>query len=124
MALASASSTWARLPKTDSARVRVARAALGALAGEGDLRRYQDELEDEIQPELDAARAIAYMFYGMLKRARRPWMLASEYTPFLWGSLFAVQRGESSYAREAKRAGPLTAVATAMLRRRDRQGLR
>ena len=99
-----------------------ARAALGALAGEGDMRRYQAELEDEIQPELDAARAIAYMFYGMLKRARRPWMLASKHTPFLWSSLFAVQRGESSYAREAQRAGPLTAAAKAMLRRRDRQG--
>ena len=98
-----------------------ARAALRALAGEGDLRSYQEELEDEIQPELDAARVIAYMFYGMLKRARRPWMLASEYTPFLWSSLFAVQRGESSYAREAQRAGPLTATATAMLRRHDRQ---
>ena len=36
---------------------------------------------------------------GMLKRARHPWMLASKHTPFLWGSLFAVQRGESSYAR-------------------------
>ncbi len=98
-----------------------ARAALGALAGRGDLRRYEEYLDEEIQPELDAARAIAYMFYGMLKRARRPWMLASAYSPFLWGSLFAVQRGESSYAREAKRAGPLTALATAMLRRRDRQ---
>ena len=101
-----------------------ARAALRALAGEGDLRRYQAELEDEIQPELDAARAIAYMFYGMLKRARRPWMLASERTPFLWGSLFAVQRGESSYAREAQRAGPLAPIATALLRRRDRQAAR
>ena len=50
-------------------------------------------MEEEIQPELDAARAIAYMFYGMLKRARHPWMLASKHTPFLWGSLFAVQRG-------------------------------
>ena len=98
-----------------------ARATLRALGGEGDLRSYQDELEAEIQPELNAARVIAYMFYGMLKRARRPWMLASEHTPFLWGSLFAVQRGESSYAREAKRAGPLTAVATALLHRRDRQ---
>ena len=51
-------------------------------------------------------------------------MLASEHTPFLWGSLFAVQRGESSYAREAKRAGPLTAAAKGMLRRRDRQSRR
>ncbi|MYD28763.1 MAG: hypothetical protein F4X03_07615, partial [Dehalococcoidia bacterium] len=101
-----------------------ARGALRTLAGEGDLRSYQAELEDEIQPELDAARTIAYMFYGMLKRARRPWMLASEYTPFLWSSLFAVQRGESSYAREAQRAGPLTAVANAMLRQRDRRRAR
>ena len=99
-----------------------ARATLGALAGWGDLRRYEASLDAEIQPELDAARAIAYMFYGMLRRARRPWMLASASSPFLWDSLFAVQRGESSYAREAKRAGPLTAVARAMLRRRERRG--
>tara|TARA_B100001123_G_scaffold418270_1_gene522041 strand:+ start:5584 stop:6759 length:1176 start_codon:yes stop_codon:yes gene_type:complete len=98
-----------------------ARATLEALSGEGDLRQYQDSLEAEIQPELDAARAIAYMFYGMLKHAQRPWMLASKFTPFLWDSLFAVQRGESSYAREAKRGRALTATAIAMLRRQDRQ---
>ena len=92
-----------------------------ALADGGGLWRYQASVEAEIQPELTAARMIAYMFYGMLRRAPRPWMLTSAHTPFLWTSLFAVQRGESSYAREAQRAGPLAALAAALLRRQDRQ---
>lgn len=96
-----------------------ARAALRALGGDGDLRRYQASVDAEIQPELRAARVIATMFYGVLRRAPRPWLFAAERTPFLWSSLFAVQRGESSYAREAQRAGPLAAMAAAILRRRD-----
>ena len=96
-----------------------ARNALRALGGTGDLRGYQDEVESEIQPELAAARTIAYMFYGMLRRAPRPWMFASAHVPFLWGSFFAAQRGDSSYAREARRAGPLATAATALLRGRD-----
>ena len=102
-----------------------ARNALRALGGNGDLRGYQAEVEAEIQPELAAARTIAYMFYGMLRRAPRPWMFASAHVPFLWGSFFAAQRGDSSYAREARRAGPLASAAAALLRRSDaREGTR
>ena len=66
-----------------------------------------------------AARTIAYMFYGMLRRAPRPWMFASAHLPFLWGSFFAAQRGDSSYVREVRRAGPLASAAAALLRRGD-----
>ena len=80
-----------------------ARNALRALGGNGDLRGYQTEVEAEIQPELAAARTIAYVFYGMLRRARRPWMFASAHVPFLWGSFFAAQR--ATPAMRGKRAG-------------------
>ncbi len=101
-----------------------ARDTLRMLADGGGLWRYQASVEAEIQPELTAARTIAYMFYGTLQRAARPWMLASAHTPFLWSSFFAVQRGESSYAREARRAGPLAPLAAALLRRQDARASR
>ena len=88
-----------------------ARNVLRALAGDGTLARYQSEIDREVQAELDAARTIAYMFYGMLRRAPKPWMLASKYTSFLWEAFFAVQRGDSTYAREAGRIPLLPRIA-------------
>jgi hypothetical protein len=67
-------------------------------------------------PELRAARLVGFMFYGMLRRAPRPWMFASAHIPFLWNAFFAVQRGESTYAREAARVPLLPGIAARMLR--------
>ena len=67
-------------------------------------------------PELRAARLIGFMFYGMLRRAAGPWMFASAHLPFLWNAFFAVQRGESTYAREVARIPVLPAVAARMLK--------
>lgn len=86
----------------ESGRI-AARNVLRAQGGDGDLAHYQDEIDREVMPELRAARLIGFMFYGMLRRAARPWMLASAHTPFLWNAFFAVQRGESTYAREVAR---------------------
>lgn len=88
-----------------------ARSVLGGLAGNGSLAGYQDAIDREVQSELDAARTIAYMFYGMLKRAPRPWMFASKHTSFLWEAFFAVQRGDSTYAREVGRIPLLPRIA-------------
>jgi geranylgeranyl reductase family protein len=83
----------------------------------GDLSGYEHDVDAEIMPELRAARIIGYMFYGMLGRAPRPWMLASGKLPFLWDAFFAVQRGESTYARELQRAGWLSGAAERLMRR-------
>jgi len=93
-----------------------ARNVLRALADEGSLRRYESDVDREIMPELRAARLIGFMFYGMLRRAPRPWMWASAHTPFVWDAFFAVQRGESTYEREAARVPFLPYLAGRMLR--------
>ena len=82
----------------------------------GDLATYQHEINAQVMPELKAARLIGFMFYGMLRRAARPWMFASAHTPFLWNAFFAVQRGESTYAREAARIPLLPHIAARMLK--------
>lgn len=94
-----------------------ARNVLRGLGG-GAITGYQRDIDREIMPELKAARRISYMFYGMLRRAPAPWMFASAHFPLLWDAFFAVQRGESTYAREAARIPLLPGLAQRML---DRQ---
>ncbi|MGE0598186.1 MAG: geranylgeranyl reductase family protein [Dehalococcoidia bacterium] len=93
-----------------------ARNVLRGLGG-GSIRGYQADVDREIMPELRAARQIGFMFYGMLRRAPRPWMFASATFPYLWSAFFAVQRGESTYAREASRIPLLPGLAQKMLDR-------
>jgi flavin-dependent dehydrogenase len=101
----------------ESGRI-AARSTLAALSGAAPLAAYQAAIDREVMPELHAARQIAFMFYGMLKRAPRAWMFASAHTPFLWNAFFAVQRGESTYARETARVPLLPGIADRMLRGR------
>ncbi len=93
-----------------------ARSVLRALSGVAPLTRYEVDIDAEVMPELRAARLVAYMFYGMLRRAPRPWMFAGGHIPWLWDAFFAIQRGESTYAREVARSGPLAAIARRRLR--------
>ncbi|MEO9255505.1 MAG: geranylgeranyl reductase family protein [Tepidiformaceae bacterium] len=99
----------------ESGRI-AARNVLRVQGGDGNLASYQRDIDREIMPELRAARLIGYMFYGMLRRAAGPWMFASAHVPFLWNAFFAVQRGESTYAREVARIPVLPAVAARMLK--------
>ncbi|MGE5596709.1 MAG: hypothetical protein ACM3S1_11830, partial [Hyphomicrobiales bacterium] len=92
-----------------------ARNVFRALGGSGDLAAYQRDIDRELMPELRAARLVGFMFYGMLRRAPRPWMFASAHLPYLWNAFFAVQRGESTYAREAARVPILPGLARRML---------
>jgi geranylgeranyl reductase family protein len=94
-----------------------ARNVLRAIASDGALDRYQRDVNREIMPELRAARLTGYMFYGMLRRAARPWMFASAHLPWLWDAFFAVQRGESTYAREMARVPVLPGIARRRLAR-------
>lgn len=93
-----------------------ARSVLAASTGDGDLAPYTRAIDDEVMPELRAGRLIGFMFYGMLRRAPRAWMFASGHTGLLWDAFFAVQRGESTYAREVARVPFLPRLASAMLR--------
>lgn len=99
----------------ESGRI-AARNVLRASAGGGDLASYQAEINAQVMPELKAARLIGFMFHGMLHRAARAWMFASDHTPFLWNAFFAVQRGESTYAREVARIPLLPRIAERMLK--------
>lgn len=98
----------------ESGRI-AARNVLRSLAGVSPLAAYQRDIDREVMPELRAARIIGFMFYGMLRRAPRPWMLASSKFPYLWNAFFAVQKGESTYAREAARVPILPGIAARML---------
>ncbi len=101
----------------DSGRM-AARAILGALGGSASLRGYESEVDRYLMPELAGARIIAYMFYGMLRRAPRPWLWASSSIGLLWDAFFAVQKGESTYAREVERVPVLPAVARRLMDRK------
>jgi geranylgeranyl reductase family protein len=96
-----------------------ARNILRGLRG-GSITGYQADIDRELMPELRAARQIGFMFYGMLRRVPRPWMFASAHVPLLWDAFFAVQKGESTYAREVARIPVLPGVAQRMLKRDDR----
>ena len=98
-----------------------ARNILRGLAG-GAITGYQRDIDREVMPELRAARQIGYMFYGMLNRAPRPWMFASAHVGYLWDAFFAVQKGESTYAREAARIPLLPGLAQRRIQRQDRGG--
>lgn len=101
----------------ESGRI-AARSVLRAMGGHAPLTAYQQDIDRELMPELRAARLIAYMFYGMLRRFPRPWMAASSRFGYLWDAFFAVQRGESTYARETARVPILPGAAARMLDRK------
>jgi geranylgeranyl reductase family protein len=88
---------------------------LRGLSGDGNLTPYQADIDQHVMPELRAARTIAFMFYGMLRRMPRTWMLASAHAPMLWDAFFAVQKGDSSYAREVRRLPLLPRLARRMM---------
>ncbi|MEX1103012.1 MAG: hypothetical protein WED87_02110, partial [Dehalococcoidia bacterium] len=93
-----------------------ARNVLRAIGGNGQLNRYQADIDREVMSELRAARTIGFMFYGMLRRAPRPWMFASGHVPLVWDAFFAVQKGDSTYAREVARIPVLPRLAARMMR--------
>lgn len=95
-----------------------ARAVLGALDGQP-LARYERDIDVEIMPELRAGRVIGTLFYGALNKAPRPWTFAAGKLPFLWSAFFAVQRGESTYAREVGRLPGATWLAARSWDRHD-----
>lgn len=98
----------------ESGRI-AARSIVRAMAGDGRLDSYERDIDAQLMPELRAARLIGGMFYGALRRAPRAWMFASAHTGYVWNAFFAVQRGESTYAREVSRVPFLAALAARSL---------
>jgi geranylgeranyl reductase family protein len=101
----------------ESGRI-AARSVLRAMAAEGCLDAYAADIDREIMPELRAARVVAYMFFGVLRRMPRPWLWTSGAIGLLWDAFFAIQRGESTYAREVERVPVLPAIARRRLARK------
>jgi geranylgeranyl reductase family protein len=71
--------------------------------GAGTIDQYQADVNRELMPELRAARAIGNLFYRPLNRMPQAWLWAGGRLPFVWNAFFAVQKGDSSYAREVER---------------------
>ena len=67
--------------------------------------RYLAAVNHEIQPELDAARAISRMYYWCVSTWAALALRVSEWVDYFWRAFFRVMRGESTYARELSRAG-------------------
>ena len=67
--------------------------------------RYQDAVNREIQPELDAARALSRMYYWCISTWPALALGVSARLDYIWRAFFRVMRGESTYARELRRAG-------------------
>ena len=81
-------------------------AELGApdASADGDAAsRYQTMVNREIQPELDAARAISRMYHRCVTTWPGLAFAASRRLDYLWSAFFRVMRGDSSYDRELAR---------------------
>ncbi len=67
-------------------------------------RTYATRINELIQPELDAARAISRIYYWCV--TTWPWLAlsTSKYVNYLWRAFFRVMRGESTYVEELNRA--------------------
>jgi geranylgeranyl reductase family protein len=94
-----------------------ASAVLRAL-GEGTpaLASYQRAINRELQPELRAARVVAELFYGALRRAPRAMLGLGGRVGYFWEAFFRVQQGASSYDEELARAWWLRPIAPLVLR--------
>jgi geranylgeranyl reductase family protein len=80
--------------------------ALGRAGAPADAAaRYLAAVNREIQPELDAARAISRMYYWCVSTWAALALRVSEWVNYFWRAFFRVMRGESTYARELSRAG-------------------
>jgi geranylgeranyl reductase family protein len=94
-----------------------ARCLIAALEnGNPSLSAYQLAINHAVMPELCAARTVARLFYGSLARSPQLMMLASRRIRYLWNAFFRVQRGESSYREELRRARIVEPMSLLLLR--------
>ena len=92
-----------------------ASAVVTALGSDGDAAgRYEAAVNREIQPELDAARAISRMYYWCVGTWPALALAASRRIDYFWRAFFRVMQGRSTYAEELRR-WPGLAQATRLL---------
>jgi len=72
--------------------------------GTTSLLDYQRTVDRTIMPELHAARLIARLFYGTLRRAPGAMLAVSERFDYFWKAFFRVQLGVTGYDDELARA--------------------
>jgi geranylgeranyl reductase family protein len=88
-----------------------------ALAGRHTwLGAYQHAVDRELMPELRAARTIARLYYGAIAHVPRAMHLISARAGYLWTAFFQVQRGESSYEEQLRRARIVAPLSRLLLR--------
>lgn len=68
------------------------------------LGAYERAVDRAIMPELRAARLIATLFYGVLRRSPALMLGLSQRIGYFWDAFFRVQQGASGYDRELERA--------------------
>ena len=83
--------------------------------GHGWLGAYERAVDRELMPELRAARTIARLFYGSLASAPEAMLQISRRVRYLWRAFFRVQRGDSSYDEELRRARIISPLARLLL---------
>ena len=76
--------------------------------------RYPRSINHEVQPELDAARAISRLYYPCITTWSRLTPTASKHVNYIWRAFFRVMRGESSYVDELAQI-PLSRFAIAVV---------
>ena len=90
-----------------------ASAVVTALGSDGEAAgRYEAAVNGEIQPELDAARAISRMYYWCVGTWPALALAASRRIDYFWRAFFRVMQGRSTYAEELHRWPGLAQVAT------------
>jgi len=72
--------------------------------GTSSLRGYERLVDCRLMPELRAARLIAVLFYGVLRRAPRAMLALSRRVGYFWDAFFRVQQGVTGYDDELRRA--------------------
>ncbi|HTE87102.1 MAG TPA: NAD(P)/FAD-dependent oxidoreductase [Dehalococcoidia bacterium] len=77
---------------------------------------YNRAVDRELMPELRAARTIARLFYASLSRMPRAMLQISERVQYFWQAFFRVQRGDSGYDNELRRAPIVAPLARLRLR--------
>ncbi len=77
---------------------------------------YQTAVDKELMPELRAARTISTLYYGTLRHAPFLMLQLSRRVNYFWRAFFRVQRGESSYAEEVRRAPPVALLGRVVVR--------
>lgn len=84
--------------------ILAAGAVIATLGSDGEAATtYQRAVNDEIQPELNAARAISRLYYWCISTWARLALSVSQRIDYFWRAFFRIMRGEARYDTELGR---------------------